>query len=217
MNHAVQFDDVEQQRSATLLGIWIFLATEVLFFGGMLVAYIVYRYEYPEAFSLASEHLNVWLGGAMTAVLLLGSLLVAIADHLIQQDDDPSHVRRAVFQRLMFTALLGLAFLSCEFYEYYEVVTENLFPGANFDVAAFASASIAGRLAQMFFVLYFCMTGLHALHMIVGVSLVTWMAVVVRWSGPPCGWANTLNVVGLYWHFVDIVWIFLYPLFYLVA
>ncbi len=214
---AVQFDDAEQQKSATVLGIWIFLATEVLFFGGMVVAYIAYRHQYPEAFSQASDHLNLWIGGAMTAVLLLGSLLVAISDHVIEQDGDPDEIRRAVFRRLIVTAILGVAFLSCEFYEYHELFTENLFPGSSFDNAAFATAPFGGKSAQMFFVLFFCMTGLHAVHMIVGVSLVTWMAVVVRWFGSPTGWANTLGVIGLYWHFVDIVWIFLYPIYYLVA
>lgn len=214
---AIQFDDAAQQKSATILGIWIFLATEVLFFGGMVVAYIAYRHQYPEAFSQASHHLNLWIGGAMTAILLLGSLLVAISDYLIEQDHDPDAVRHAVFKRLAVTAILGIAFLCCEFYEYYELYSENLFPGPAFDNAAFATAPFSGRSAQLFFVLFFCMTGLHALHMIVGVSLVTWMAVVVRWRGNPAAWANTLGVVGLYWHFVDIVWIFLYPIFYLVA
>ncbi len=214
---AVQFDDAAQQKSATVLGIWIFLATEVLFFGGMVVAYIVYRHQYPAAFSHASHHLNLWIGGVMTAILLLGSLLVAISDLLIEHDGDPAEIRRSVFRRLIATALLGIAFLSCEFYEYHELYTENLFPGSDFDNAAFSSAPFDGRSAQIFFALFFCMTGLHALHMIVGVSLVTWMSVAIRWFGTPAGWVNTLGVVGLYWHFVDIVWIFLYPIFYLVA
>lgn len=216
-NVAVQFDDAAQQKSATILGIWIFLATEVLFFGGMIVAYIAYRHQYPGAFSQASDHLNLWIGGAMTAVLLLGSLLVAISDHLIEQDRDPDEIRRAVFRRLSATAVLGVLFLSCEFYEYHELYTANLFPGSDFDNAAFANAPFGGKSAQMFFVLFFCMTGLHALHMMVGVSLVFWMAAMVRWFGSPAGWVNTLGVVGLYWHFVDVVWIFLYPIFYLVA
>jgi cytochrome c oxidase subunit 3 len=214
---AVQFDNAEQQRAAATFGIWVFLATEVLFFGGMIVAYVVYRHQYPEVFGAASHHLNVWIGGAMTAILLLGSLLVAISDHLIEGDDDPRRIRNAVFLRLSITAALGVAFLSCEFTEYYELISEGLFPGTKFDNGAFAAASFGGRSAQLYFTLFFCMTGLHALHMIVGVSLVLAVAIGVRWFGRPRSWANTLNVVGLYWHFVDIVWIFLYPLFYLVA
>ena len=153
----------------------------------------------------------------MTALLLLGSLFVAISDHLVEQDGDPERIRRAIFHRLLITALLGVAFLGCEFTEYYQLISEGLFPGPGFNNAAFASLPIDGRSAQIFFMLFFCMTGLHAIHMIVGVSLVIWMACVIKWLDRPHAWANTLNVVGLYWHFVDIVWIFLYPLFYLVA
>lgn len=214
---AVQFDDAQQQRLATTIGIWAFLATEVLFFGGMVVAYVVYRHQYPEAFRIASHHLNVWIGGVMTAILLLGSLLVALSDYIVEQDGDPRMIRNAIFRRLLATAALGVAFLACEFTEYHELFTEGLFPGTEFDNSKFSSLPVGGRSAQIYFSLFYCMTGLHALHMIVGVSLVLSMAIAIKWLKCPAEWANTLNVVGLYWHFVDIVWIFLYPLFYLVA
>ncbi len=219
-NIAMQFDDAEQQHSAASFGMWVFLATEVLFFGGMFVAYTVYRVEYPEIFPAASRHLNLWAGGAMTAILLAGSLLVAMSDHLIEQAgpggiDQSVLLRSTIWRRLAMTAALGVAFLGLEFTEYYSLIDEGLFPGSHFHNAAFSQLYFGGRSAQMFFVLFFCMTGLHALHMIIGISLVTGLSIAMNRSREPDRLRNPLKVIGLYWHFVDIVWIFLYPLFYL--
>lgn len=217
---AMQFDDAKQQRSAATFGMWIFLATEVLFFGGMFVAYTVYRSQFPDAFHLAGRHLNLWAGGVMTGVLLAGSLLVAMSDHLIEQSDGGSggaqQLRKTISRRLALTAVLGVAFLSLEFYEYYTLIDERLFPGFYFDDFKFSQLSFGGGAAQIFYVLFFCMTGLHGLHMIIGISLVGGLAIAVRRSRQPGRLRNTLKVIGLYWHFVDIVWLFLYPLFYLV-
>lgn len=218
---AMQFDDADQQRSAAAFGMWVFLATEVLFFGGMFVAYAVYRSQFSDAFHLAGQHLNLWAGGVMTAVLLAGSLLVAMSDHLIEQSanggsGDAQALGKTIFRRLALTAVLGVVFLSLEFYEYYTLIDERLFPGAGFDNALFSQLSFGGRSAQLFYVLFFCMTGLHGLHMIIGISLVGGLAIVVRRSRRPNRLQNTLKVIGLYWHFVDIIWLFLYPLFYLV-
>jgi len=226
---AMQFDNAAQQRNAATSGMWVFLATEILFFGGMFVAYAVYRVQYPEAFHAGGEHLNVWAGAAMTAILLTGSLLVVMSDHAIEAADDAAEndaaglaihdengLRRTVFIRLLVTAILGTMFLATEFYEWGMLIEERLFPGAHFNAAEFGQLEFAGGTAQVFFSLFFCMTGLHALHMIIGVALVAGTAVAVYRAPHPTHLRNPLKVIGLYWHFVDIVWLFLYPLFYLV-
>lgn len=241
---AIQFDDAQQQHWAAAFGMWIFLGTEVMFFGGLFLAYTVYRFEYPEVFPAASEHLNLWAGGAMTAILLTGSLLVAMSDHLMEHsckqgtsrsdprvdksdstaqpslataaDKEVSQMQQVIWRRLAITALMGVAFLSLEFYEYFSLYREELFPGQHFSGSGFEQLYLGGRSVQMFFVLFFCMTGLHAFHMIVGISLVSGLAIAVKRSQQPSRLRNPLMCIGLYWHFVDIIWIFLYPLFYLV-
>lgn len=208
---AMQFDDSEQQHSAALLGMWIFLATEVLFFGGMFVAYTVYRHEYKQAFTAGSEHLTVWSGAVMTAFLLLGSLLVALSEEVYEQ-----HNYRRVWWNLLITAGLGILFLSLEFYEYHDLIERGLFPGSGFESPAEQTAPLSGRSMEIFFVLFFCMTGLHALHMVIGISLVLGLALWFRNASEPGRLKNPLTIIGLYWHFVDIIWVFLFPLFYLV-
>ncbi len=224
-NIAMQFDDAEQQHSAATFGMWVFLTTEVLFFGGMIVAYCVYRFQYPDMFQAASQHVNLWAGCAMTAILLLGSLLVAMSDHLMEHhvaneaetsDSDRNQLRRVIVRRLAITVVFGVAFLTLEMFEYRSLIHEGLFPGSSFRNGEFASFALDGRSAQLFFVLFFCMTGLHGLHMIIGIALVSGLAIAFKRSENPERLRNPLKVIGLYWHFVDIVWIFLYPLFYLV-
>lgn len=213
---AMQFDEPWQQKAAVSLGMWIFLATEVIFFGGMFLGYIVYRYQFPLVFSAGGQHLNTWFGGVMMAILLTGSLLMSLSDNRIALPGDDNDKRGAIFRMLLITVLLGVVFLGIEFYEYYELIRKGLFPGDQFRMAHFANKSLPGQSVQMFFVLYFCMTGLHAVHMIIGVSLVGGLAVVVRCSQRLDSLQSALTVIGLYWSFVDIIWIFLYPLFYLI-
>lgn len=241
---ATQFDDAQQQHWAAAFGMWIFLGTEVMFFGGLFLAYTVYRFEYPEVFPAASMHLNLWAGGAMTAILLTGSLLVAMSDHLMEHfctrdtsrsghrldanggsaqpslatstNEEKSEMQQVIWRRLAMTAVMGVAFLSLEFYEYYSLYREGLFPGQHFNGSGFEQLYLGGRSVQMFFVLFFCMTGLHGFHMVIGISLVSGLAMAVKRSEQPARLRNSLMCIGLYWHFVDIIWIFLYPLFYLV-
>lgn len=204
---AHQFEDAEQQYEAASLGMWIFLVTEVLFFGGLFTAYLVYRYEHAAAFAGASSHLGLWLGGINTAVLIGSSLTMALAVHAAQTGH-----RKTLIQFLGATIALGLVFLTIKGVEYSHKFHEHLVPGLNF---AYEGAD--ANAAELFFCLYFLMTGLHALHMIIGVGVLgvlAWLA----WRG----WFSSeyyapVEVTGLYWHFVDLVWIFLFPLLYLIG
>ncbi len=211
-----QFDDVEQQSQASTLGMWVFLATEVMFFGGLLTAFAVYRTTAPEAVALASRHLNVWLGCANTVVLLTSSLTMALAVRAAQLRQ-----HRPLLVCLILTMVLGAAFLGIKAAEYTQEYHEKLIPNWNFQVPEedrplVEQEHIDPARMEMFFVLYFFMTGLHAVHLIIGIALVGVMAYLTwkRWfSG---GGAVQIEVTGLYWHFVDVVWVFLYPLLYLI-
>lgn len=203
---AHQFDDSVQQRSAATLGMWIFLATEVLFFGGMVLAYAVYRVLNPEAFARASRVQNILLGGINTAVLLTSSCTMALAVHAAQHGQ-----RRRSVICLLSTMFLGLAFLVIKGVEYAEKLHEHLVPGIDFRYAG----ADAGA-AQLYFILYFLLTGFHALHLTIGIGLLAVLAVRSALGYFSAEYSNPVEVAGLYWHFVDIVWIFLYPLIYLI-
>ena len=204
---AHQFDDLGQQKEAATLGMWVFLVTEVLFFGGMFLVYTVYRSWYPAAFAAASHELDVVLGGINTAVLITSSLTMALAVHAAQLGN-----RRALMLFLVATIALGGVFLGIKSVEYYHKFVEHHVPGPSFQ---FEREYL--RTAQIFFSLYFMMTGLHAVHMIIGIGI---MLVMLWWSW--CGsitaeYYSPIEISGLYWHFVDIVWIFLFPLLYLLG
>ncbi len=204
---AHQFDSLEQQREASTLGMWVFLVTEVLFFGGLFATYSVYRSWYPEAFAAASHELYVWAGTLNTAVLITSSLTMALAVHAAQTDN-----RRALIAFLILTMVLGAAFLGVKAYEYYGEFAEHHVPGFGFQ---FEQEYF--RHAQVFFSLYFMMTGLHALHMIIGLGIMSVM-LVWAWRGViTSDYHSPIEISGLYWHFVDIVWIFLFPLLYLIG
>jgi cytochrome c oxidase subunit III len=211
-----QFDDVDQQSEASTLGMWLFLATEVMFFGGLITAYAIYRARFPSEIALASKELNVALGCLNTVVLLSSSLTMALGVRAAQL-----RRRIEVVRWLALTMVLGTAFLGIKAIEWTADYHEHLIPGLNFQVPEEDQLKVAqegldpGKM-QMFFVLYFFMTGLHAIHLIIGIVLVGVMAWLSwrRWfSG---GGATQIEVTGLYWHFIDIVWVFLYPLLYLI-
>jgi cytochrome c oxidase subunit 3 len=204
---AHQFEDLEQQKEAATLGMWVFLVTEILFFGGLFATYLVYRSWYPEAFVAASRQLVIWAGTVNTAVLITSSLTMALAVHAAQTGE-----RRLLILFLVATMALGTVFLGIKAFEYYTEFAEHHVPGPNFQFEAEHF-----RNAQLFFSLYFVMTGLHALHMIIGLAI---MAVMLAWSVGGTitpEYYNPIEVSGLYWHFVDIVWIFLFPLLYLIG
>jgi cytochrome c oxidase subunit 3 len=200
------FDTLEQQQEASTLGMWIFLITEVMFFGGLFLAYMLYRVWYPQAWSEGSAELDIVLGGFNTVVLIASSLTMALAVRAAQ-----TGLRKATVNWLLMTMALGLTFLVVKYFEYAEKFEHHHVPGASF---VFEGPN-AGAV-QIYFSLYFLMTGLHASHMVVGfglLSVIAWMAYKGRFSPR---WYTPVEMSGLYWHFVDIVWIFLFPLLYLV-
>jgi cytochrome c oxidase subunit 3 len=204
---AEQFDDIEQQREAAKLGMWIFLATEVLFFGGLFLGYTVYRFTYGNVFVDASRKLDVVLGGTNTAVLLISSLLMALAVRAAKLEQ-----RRLLVRLLLGTALLGLVFMSIKAVEYHKDYVDHLIPGTNF-----RWNGADPRNAELFFWLYFAMTGLHAIHVTVGIGVLLVFA-LMAWRGKfLSGNYNPIEITGLYWHFVDIVWVFLFPLLYFIG
>jgi cytochrome c oxidase subunit 3 len=205
---AHHFDNLDQQREASTLGMWVFLVTEVLFFGGLFLVYTVYRGWYPEAFAAASHELDITLGTINTAVLISSSLTMAMAVHAAQLGR-----RRAIMMFLVLTMLLGAVFLGIKGYEYYHKFIEHHVPGPTF---AFEPKELE-RHAQLFFSLYFVMTGLHAIHMLIGFGIMLWMLWWTYRGTISAEYFAPVEIAGLYWHFVDIVWIFLFPLLYLLG
>jgi cytochrome c oxidase subunit 3 len=201
------FDTPEQQKDASQLGMWLFLLTEIMFFGGMFTAYTIYRSRYFDAFVAASNTLDLTLGAINTTVLIGSSLTMALAVHAAQVGK-----KGALVLFLILTILLGSAFLGVKAVEYRDKFTHHHVPGPNYHFEG-----VRGPETQLFFSLYFGMTGLHALHMIIGIVLLLIMTprAAKGWYTP--GYYTPVEMFGLYWHFVDIVWIFLFPLLYLLG
>ena len=204
---AHHFDDAEQQHDASTLGMWLFLVQEVMFFGGLFLAYVVYRTSFPEAFHAGSHELDITLGAFNTVVLLTSSLTMALSVHAAQVSK-----RGMLIVNLILTLILGSIFLGVKVIEYAAKFEHHLVPGPPF---AFHGPDATN--AQLFFSLYFAMTGLHALHMIIGAGLL--MVLIVRSTQGMFNknYYTPVEMVGLYWHFVDLVWIFLFPLLYLLG
>jgi cytochrome c oxidase subunit 3 len=199
------FHNMAQQLEASVLGMWVFLVTEVMFFGGLFMAYLLYRYMYPEAWLAGSHELNEVLGGVNTVVLICSSLTMALAVRAAQVGS-----RNGQIVNLILTIIFGTIFLVVKYFEYSAKFEHHLVPGASFDPTR-------DPAQQLYFSLYFMMTGVHALHMVVGVVL---MLIILRmaWKGQfGPGYFAPVEISGLYWHFVDIVWIFLFPLLYLIG
>jgi cytochrome c oxidase subunit 3 len=231
---AHQFDDAVQQHEAATLGMWAFLATEVLFFGALFAAYAVYRHFYFPAFRYASEeYLRWYLGGINTGVLLCSSLTVALAVHAAHDANN-----KLLLRLLLLTMLLGVAFLAIKAGEYYIDYREGVIPGGAFfhpEIAhdkaqelirerLFAEPHLSADEAlakvksnvRLFMTFYFIMTGIHATHMLVGLGLFTWLAWHAHRGRFSPQQYNAVEICGLYWHFVDLVWIFLFPMLYLI-
>jgi cytochrome c oxidase subunit 3 len=222
---AHQFDTMEQQKESSTLGMWLFLVTEIMFFGGLFTTYVVYRTLYPAAFAAASSTLNVPLGALNTAVLICSSLTMALAIRSAQVN-----WRKGTMIFLVLTMVLGGVFLGVKAVEYHDKFVEHHVPGhvlntpfnfvlENAHEARTMQAADADyrRHAEIFFSLYFIMTGIHATHMIIGLGILA-VLLFYSWRGKyDSEYYNPLEMTGLYWHFVDIVWIFLFPLLYLLG
>jgi len=204
---AEQFEDMPQQSHAARLGMWIFLGTEVLFFAGLFVLYGAYRTEHPYGFGVGVETNTIGYGSVNTGVLLVSSFTVAMAVHALRKGDNHLSARF-----LGATILLGFAFLGIKTAEYLHHFGDGLYPGG---VGSFYEDH-DGAGTKMFYTLYFCMTGLHAIHVAVGSGVLTFLLIKVlrREIG---AWApHPLAIGAIYWHLVDVIWIFLWPLFYLI-
>ncbi len=222
------FENMEQQREAGTLGMWIFLVTEIMFFGGMFLAYTLYRSKFPEAFASASNHLDITLGAVNTGVLILSSLTMALAVYFTQTGK-----QRPQILCLVLTLALGLTFLGIKAVEYHDKYEDRLIPGHLIPGRSFGpevahegdhdphklhllpGASV--KQVELFYWIYFAMTGMHALHMVIGAGLLTFLIIFSARGRYDPEYHSPVEVIGLYWHFVDIVWIFLFPLLYLLG
>ena len=216
---AHHFDNLEQQHATHRLGIWAFLVTELMFFGGIFVAYTAYRLWYPKEFEAGSSKLNVLIAGINSLLLLTSSLTITLAIHAAHEG------RQAALKKfLLITIGLAIAFLGLKTREYYLDYQEHLIPGRLFDTpveggkspaAEFEEEGANPKQVQLFFMFYYCMTGLHVLHMIVGVGLIAWLYILARRGFfQPRERYVSVEVTSLYWHFVDMMWFFLVALLY---
>lgn len=206
---AEQFQDAAQQWRADSFGMWVFLATEAMMFGGLFLAFAVYRFEFPAAFAEAAHHLKLPLGVANTILLMTSGFFMAMSDVMLER-----RRRRFVLLAVLATMILGSAFLGLKGYEYFLEYEEGLIPflGLAFDDSLFGQ-----HQARMFFVLYFLMTGLHALHMLIGIGLMAVLFILVwRWRDPVT-LTRQGRIIALYWAFVDVVWLLLFPTLYLLG
>jgi cytochrome c oxidase subunit 3 len=199
-----QYEDSAQRESANQLGIWTLIATEILFFGGLFLAYLIYRRSYPAAFATGSRLLDFWSGTVNTAVLLTSSLSMALGDAFIKRG-----MRGALTACITCTALLGALFLAIKFHEYSEMYRDHLVPGISY------GGNMAPQV-ELFVLLYFAMTGLHAVHMLAGLGAMLWLIYLNHLGRFSAEVHEPVKMVGLYWHFVDCVWVFLFPLLYLI-
>ncbi len=213
-----QFRDLDQQHETASLGMWVFLATEVMFFGTLFLGVAVYRYQYTQAFEAASVRLNWLIGGINTVVLLVSSLFMVLAVHYAKLGR-----RRAMFWCLCITAGLGVLFLSFKAYEYWDDYRQRLIPSEawGFDGSEWVTKEHLSPEdvphVKLFLLFYWIMTATHGIHVTIGIAAVTTMAVLVKRGYFSPAYYSPIDVTALYWHFVDTVWIFLLPMLYLLG
>ncbi len=196
----------ERAHETSTLGMWVFLVTELMLFGAMFAAYSVYRVVYPTGFQIGSSYMNLNLGAINTGVLLVSSLMMALAVRSAQVGS-----RRGVAIFLVLTMLLGIVFLGIKAVEYYQHYADGFAPGVRFTYTGPQSHAV-----ELFFFLYFAMTGVHAIHLTIGILLVGIMFIMNAFGRVTKEHWTPVELVGLYWHFVDIIWVFLFPLLYLI-
>ncbi|UCG60361.1 MAG: cytochrome c oxidase subunit 3 family protein [Candidatus Zixiibacteriota bacterium] len=201
------FTDVEQQRESAKLGMWIFLITEVLLFGGLFCAYAIYRSWNPDIFHNAHVHLDIFAGTLNTVVLITSSVTMALAIRSMQLGNRP-----ATLKFLITTLLLAAVFLVVKYFEYSHKIHLGQLPGK-----FYTFGGIEGTNPHIFFSVYFLMTGLHGFHVLAGMGVITWLIVRTQRNAFSAEYYTPVEMTGLYWHLVDLIWIFLFPLFYLVG
>jgi cytochrome c oxidase subunit 3 len=200
------FVDSDQQFESSKLGMWIFLVTEILFFGGLFAAYIVYRAWYPELYLEASTQLNAFWGTVNTAVLIGSSLTVAMAIRSAQMNQI-----KGLIINLYITIGLALTFMVIKYFEYAEKLEKGIAPGKYYTYGG-----LEHEKANIFFSIYYMMTGLHGLHVVIGIGLMIWLVIKAKKKVFHSGYYTPVEITGLYWHLVDVIWIFLFPLLYLI-
>jgi cytochrome c oxidase subunit 3 len=203
---AHHFESLPKQSHAMRLGMWLFLGTEVLLFGALFVGYSMYRSLFPDGFADASHHLSKALGTVDTFILITSSFTMAMSIHWARH-----RKTQLATLALAITILFGLGFLAVHSYEYFRDVTEGALPGKFYHVEGPRPLG-----ASMFYTLYFIMTGLHSLHVLIGVSVLAWLAWRTHRGDFDVEYDTPLELGGMYWHLVDLIWIFLYPLLYLI-
>jgi cytochrome c oxidase subunit 3 len=206
-HHAHHFDSAEHEFEASKQGMWVFMVTEVLMVGGLFVAYGIFRGMYPEMFKAAHQLLSVKLGATNTVILLISSLTMAMAVSAAQRGE-----RKKSLNLLLATIVCGFGFLIVKYFEYSSKIHHGILPGG-----LMTSTELKDPKSGLFFSLYFMMTGVHALHVIVGMGLITWLIKRTARGDFGPGFYTPVELVGFYWHFVDLVWIYLFPLLYLVG
>lgn len=203
---AHHFVSSEQQFETSKLGMWIFLITEILFFGGLFLAYIVYRAWYPDLYVMASTQLDTTFGAINTAVLILSSLTMALSIWAAQQNK-----QKLIIWNLLATIALASVFMIIKYFEYTHKFELGIFPGEYYTFTG-----IDHPKAHIFFSIYYMMTGLHGIHVIIGIGLITWLVIKTQKGAFSPEYYTPIEIIGLYWHLVDIIWIFLFPLLYLI-
>jgi cytochrome c oxidase subunit III len=208
-NHAHHFESADHEFETGKLGMWLFLVTEIMLFGGLFVGFGIYHYLYPEMFREAHHELNKVMGSINTVVLLVSSLTMALGIAYIQRDK-PTQAKRM----LWITLLCAATFLMIKYFEYSAKFHHHLLPGK-----FFANAELTEKFPNiaMFFSFYFVMTGIHGLHVLIGMGLILWIIHRINRGDFNSHQYGAVEFVGLYWHIVDLIWIFLFPLLYLVV
>jgi len=207
-HHAHHFNDADHEFEASKEGMWIFLVTEVLMVGAIFVGYLLLRNLYPEAFAAAHKLLNVKLGALNTVILITSSVTMVLGVTAAQRSQ-----RKKAIQMLSLTILLGFGFLIVKYFEYSHKFHEGILPAGKFTYEGLANVP----KAPLFFSMYFMLTGVHAFHVVVGMLLIGWVILRLRKGEIHGGFYTPVELVGFYWHFVDLVWIYLFPLLYLLG